>query len=141
MSAVFSLDQVLTCTESATSEYLTTSQCLSALLGRSGRVKFILNVPRHTLYAHSSLARTMTSCKTHSMQNTSKLSPLLGRPDTIPAGKDTGVTLFTLTTHGNPLRYVTHWSAPPVSTLTHSRGSRKRSQSPDDMLEHRDTYG
>jgi len=37
------LDQVLACTESATSEYSTTSQCLSALLGRSGRVKFILN--------------------------------------------------------------------------------------------------
>ena len=35
MSAVFSLDQVLACTESATSEYLTTSQCLSALLGWS----------------------------------------------------------------------------------------------------------
>ena len=36
MSAMFSLDQVLAWTESATSEYLTTSQCLSALLGRSG---------------------------------------------------------------------------------------------------------
>jgi len=33
MSAVFSLDQVLACTESATSEYSTTSQCLSVLLG------------------------------------------------------------------------------------------------------------
>jgi len=43
MSAVFSLDQVLACTESATSEYSTTSQYLGALLGRSGRVKFILN--------------------------------------------------------------------------------------------------
>jgi len=43
MSAVFSLDQVLACTESATSEYSTTSQCLSALLGRSGRVKFIMD--------------------------------------------------------------------------------------------------
>ena len=42
MSTIFSLDQVLACTESATSEYSTTSQCLSALLGRSGRVKFIL---------------------------------------------------------------------------------------------------
>jgi len=43
MSAVFPLDQVLACTESATSEYSTTSQCLSALLarGRPGRVKFI----------------------------------------------------------------------------------------------------
>jgi len=54
--------------------------------------------------------------------------------------KDTGVTLFTLATPGNPLRYVTHWSAPPVSALADSRGSRKRSQSPVDMLEHRDTY-
>jgi len=43
MSAIFSLDQVLACTESATSEYSTTSQCLSALLGRPGRVKFILD--------------------------------------------------------------------------------------------------
>ena len=43
MSAFFSLDQVLAYTESATSEYSTTSQCLSVLLGRSGRVKFILN--------------------------------------------------------------------------------------------------
>jgi len=43
MSAVFSLDQVLTCTESATSEYSTTSQCFSTLLGRPGRVKFILD--------------------------------------------------------------------------------------------------
>ena len=43
MSAVFSLDQVLACTESATSEYSITSQCLGALLGRSGRWKFILN--------------------------------------------------------------------------------------------------
>jgi len=33
MSAVFLLDQVLACTESATSKYSTTSQCLSALLG------------------------------------------------------------------------------------------------------------
>ena len=41
MSAVFLFDQVLACTESATSEYSTTSQCLSALLGRPGRVKFI----------------------------------------------------------------------------------------------------
>ena len=55
--------------------------------------------------------------------------------------KDTGVDLFTLATPGNPLRYNTHWSAPPVSALTHFRGPRKRSQSRVDMLEHRDTYG
>jgi len=44
--------------------------------------------------------------------------------------KDTGVTLFTLATPGNPLRYNTYQSAPPVSALTHSRGPRKRSQLP-----------
>jgi len=35
--------------------------------------------------------------------------------------KDTGVTLFTLTTLGNPLRYNTHRSAPPVSALCYYR--------------------
>jgi len=54
--------------------------------------------------------------------------------------KDTGVTLFTLATPGNLLRYNTPRSAPPVSALAHSRGPRKRSQSPVDMLKHRDTY-
>jgi len=44
--------------------------------------------------------------------------------------KDKGVTLFTVATPGNPLRYNTHWSAPPVSARAHSRGPRKRSQSP-----------
>jgi len=44
--------------------------------------------------------------------------------------KDTGVTLFTLATPGNPLCYNTHRSAPPVSALAHSRGPRKGSQSP-----------
>jgi len=55
--------------------------------------------------------------------------------------KDTGITLFTLATSGNPFRYNTHRSVPPVSALAHSRGPRKRSQSPVDMLDHRDTYG
>jgi len=55
--------------------------------------------------------------------------------------KDTGVTLFTLATPGDPLRYITPRSALPVSALTHSRGPWKRSQSPVDMLERRDTYG
>ena len=41
MSAVFLFEQVLACTESATSEYTTMSQCLSALLGRPRRVKFV----------------------------------------------------------------------------------------------------
>jgi len=40
--------------------------------------------------------------------------------------KDTGVTLFTLATPGNPLRYNTHRSAPPVSALAHSRGPGAR---------------
>ena len=43
--------------------------------------------------------------------------------------KDMGATLFTLATPGNPLRYNTHRSAPPVSALAHSRGPRRRSQS------------
>jgi len=55
--------------------------------------------------------------------------------------KDTGVTLMTLTTTGNPLHYNIPPSIPPVSTTAHSRGPRKRSQSPVDMLERRDTYG
>jgi len=57
--------------------------------------------------------------------------------------KDTGVTLYTLTTPRNPFRYNTPQSALPVSTLAHSRGPRKRSQSSVHMLEHRGTgtYG
>jgi len=43
--------------------------------------------------------------------------------------KDTGVTLFTLETPGNPLRYNTPRSSPPVSVLAHSRGPRKLSHS------------
>jgi len=42
MSAVFLFDQVLGSTESATSKYSTSSQCLNVLLGRRGRVKFII---------------------------------------------------------------------------------------------------
>jgi len=44
--------------------------------------------------------------------------------------KDTRVTVFTLATPGNPLRYNTPRSAPPVFALAPSRGPRKRSQSP-----------
>jgi len=55
--------------------------------------------------------------------------------------KDTGADICTLATPGNSLRYNTHRSAPPVSALAHSRGRRKRFQSPVDMLEHRDTHG
>jgi len=50
--------------------------------------------------------------------------------------KDTGDTLITLGTSGNPLRYNTYRSVPSVSNLAHSRGPRKRSQSPVDVLEH-----
>jgi len=35
--------------------------------------------------------------------------------------KDKGVTLFTLATPGNPLRYITHRSAPPVSAFAYTR--------------------
>jgi len=42
--------------------------------------------------------------------------------------KDTGVISCTLSTPGNPLRYNTHRSAPPVSALAHSMGPRKRSR-------------
>jgi len=55
--------------------------------------------------------------------------------------KDTGFTFFILVNPGNPLHHNTYQSAPPVSALAHPRGPRKRSQSPVDMLEHRDTYG
>jgi len=46
--------------------------------------------------------------------------------------KNTGVTLFSLAIHGNsgPLHFNTPRSALPVSALAHSRGPRKRSQSP-----------
>jgi len=40
--------------------------------------------------------------------------------------KHTGVILFTLATPGNPIRYNTHWSAPPVSAPSHSRGPGAR---------------
>ena len=57
---IHSLDQVLACTDSATSDNSATSQCLSALLGRPERVMFILNglrwkkKPKHLslLYDH-----------------------------------------------------------------------------------------
>ena len=39
--------------------------------------------------------------------------------------KDEGVTLITKATPGNPLRYNTHRSTPPVSALAHSRGPRR----------------
>ena len=58
MSASF-CDQVLAYTKSVTSEYSTTSQCLSALLGRLERVNFVLDVLRWELNQ-----RTYHSCAT-----------------------------------------------------------------------------
>jgi len=55
-SAIFLLDQVLACTKSATSEY--SSQCLSALLGRPGRVKFVRGDRRRSALARSCHAPT-----------------------------------------------------------------------------------
>ena len=40
------------------------------------------------------------------------------------------VTLFTLANSEHSLRFITHWSAPPVSALARSGGPRKMSQSP-----------
>ena len=44
--------------------------------------------------------------------------------------RDAEVTLFTLANPEHSFRFNTHWSAPPVSALAHSRGPRNRSQSP-----------
>jgi len=50
-----------------------------------------------------------------------------------------GFTLFTLATPENPLRYNTHRSTPPFSTLAHSRGRGPSHQS--HVLEHKEMYG
>ena len=67
MSAVYSLDQVLACTESATvtSEYSTTSHCLSALLGTTResevyprRAQMVLEKEdQRTYHSHTTTAR------------------------------------------------------------------------------------
>jgi len=44
--------------------------------------------------------------------------------------RDAEVTLFTLANPEHSLRFNTHWSAPPVSTLARSGGPRQMSQSP-----------
>ena len=44
--------------------------------------------------------------------------------------RDAEVTLFTPANPEHSLRFNTHWSAPPVSSLARSRGPRKMSQSP-----------
>jgi len=54
-----------------------------------------IQTPTHTpctqlLPRHGTPTMTVIPCKTHSMKNIGILSPLLGRPDTIPSGKDTG---------------------------------------------------
>jgi len=61
-----------------------------------GRTKLSMLTPTHNpctrlLPRHGTLALTVIPCKTHSMKNICILSPLLGRPDTIPSGKDTGI--------------------------------------------------
>jgi len=75
MTAVFLFDQILACTESATSEYSTTSQCLSALLGRPGRAKCILDGLRwgkqkkqRTNHSHTTTAWWLSTrgCNQHS---------------------------------------------------------------------------
>ena len=53
--------------------------------------------------------------------------------------KDTGVTLFTLATPGNPLRYNTRRSAPPPSPIPGDLGRGPNHQS--HVLEYGDTYG
>jgi len=56
-------EQVLSFTESATSEYSIMSHCLSALLGRRGRVMFVLDgltwkkINQRTYYSHTNTAR------------------------------------------------------------------------------------
>jgi len=61
-----------------------------------GRTKPAIQTLTHTpctqlLPRHGTPAMTVIPCKTHSMKNIGILSPLLGRPDTIPSGKDTGI--------------------------------------------------
>ena len=70
--------------------------------------------------AATTLAKVFDSpkCRPHSM--CLKVEFLLKTDSGYP--KDTRVTLFTLATPGNPFRFNTHRSAPPVSTLAHSRG-------------------
>ena len=79
--------------------------------------------------------------KPHCALGTLRVEVLLKTNSGYP--KDTGADICTLATPGNPLRYNTHQSARPVSALSraHSRGRRKRFQSPVDMLKHRKTYG
>ena len=61
-----------------------------------GRTKPAMQTPTHTpctqlLPRHGTPTMTVIPCKTHSMKNIGILSPLHGRPDTIPSGKDTGI--------------------------------------------------
>ena len=61
-----------------------------------GRTKLAMLTPTQTprtqlLPCHGTLTLTVIPCKTHSMKIIYILSPLLGWPDTIPSGKDTGI--------------------------------------------------
>jgi len=68
-------NQALACTESATSGYSTTSQCIRALLGQPGRVKFIRGARRR-----SALVR---SCRAHWADQSFKDCWNRGLPSTI----------------------------------------------------------
>jgi len=82
MSSVFSLDQVLVCIEFTTSEYSTTSQCLGTLLGRPGRVKFILWFC--LWFCHSVVERALFYNERHSGEGGEPV-----RKDTSPVKKKT----------------------------------------------------
>ena len=61
-----------------------------------GNTKPAMQTPTHTpciqlLPRRGTPARTVISCKTHSMKNIDILRPLLGGPDTISSGMDTGI--------------------------------------------------
>jgi len=64
-----------------------------------GNIKPAMQTLTHTTYTQllprrGTSTMTVISYKTHLMKNISKLSPLLGRPDTIPSGKDTGIPVW-----------------------------------------------
>ena len=61
-----------------------------------GRTKPAWQTPTNTpctqlLPRHGTTTTTVKTRKTHSMKNIGIMRPLLGRPDTIPSGKDTGI--------------------------------------------------
>ena len=97
-------------------------------------ISIMTNIWNH--FAHPESFRAPRLPKVRSLRKENKLKNDCGCPLRVEfilktdSGypKDTGVTLFTLATSGNPLRYNTHRSAPQVSTraLSHSRGPGAR---------------